>query len=292
PPPKWDDAIAGVAAGGVSRILTAPFDMAKIRYQLDHGREGWKYKNHGLLKILSSIYSEEGMVSLWRGNMPAMALWMSYSGAQFGVYGQLKRLLGKEENWSHPHAFKFACGSVAGAAATFVTYPFDVARTALAYQGIPKRYSNFGDFASKTFRKAGIRGFFAGLSPALLQIAPQMGFSFTIYEWVTSLLIEVVTVRPIIDAWPVLAGVVAGTCSKLLVYPFDTVKKRVQVQVMHRRSMLYGPTPLYGGPLHALAAIYTQEGVMALFKGIVPAMYKSGISTALTFGVYEVALSV
>ncbi|CAM9791110.1 unnamed protein product, partial [Hapterophycus canaliculatus] len=72
----------------VSRVLTAPFDVAKIRFQLDHGATR-RYRS-SVWAAMRSIYGEEGLVTLWRGNLPAMFLWSAYSAVQFCAYEQLR----------------------------------------------------------------------------------------------------------------------------------------------------------------------------------------------------------
>lgn len=58
-------------------------------------------------------------------------------------------------------------------------------------------------------------------------------------------------------------------------------------QVMLTRDIAYGVLPKYSGPLDAFRTILVEEGALALFRGSVPAMWKSGASTAITFAVYE-----
>lgn len=41
-------------------------------------------------------------------------------------------------------------------------------------------------FVTRTLREAGPRGFFRGMSPALLMITPQMGVNFAVYERIKS----------------------------------------------------------------------------------------------------------
>lgn len=67
-----------------------------------------------------------------------------------------------------------------------------------------------------------------GASPALLQIMPYMGLSFAIFESVME-----VTRSENASRWanPATAGALAGGISKLIVYPMDTMKKRMQVAV-------------------------------------------------------------
>lgn len=107
-------------------------------------------------------------------------------------------------------------------------------------QGIPKRYKNVTAFVVHTYRESGLVGFYRGMLPALVMIAPQMGVSFAVYE-----VLKHCVVKPggelnsgkkrgmywLAEAWSMVAGGVAGMSSKLVVFPIDTVKKRLQKEV-------------------------------------------------------------
>lgn len=88
PPPSErgsDDLIAGAFSGTVARMLTAPLDVLKIRSQLHfHG------KPPSMLASLRSIVKEEGLLALWKGNLSATYLWVTYGMAQFFLYGVFK----------------------------------------------------------------------------------------------------------------------------------------------------------------------------------------------------------
>jgi solute carrier family 25 thiamine pyrophosphate transporter 19 len=108
-----DDVLAGAFAGLVARLTTAPFDFLKIRFQLQvhynlpilyslahlslfvcvhsltQAAESAKYTN--LLQAVKSVIKEEGFLSLWKGNLSATYLWITYAMIQFSVYGMLKR---------------------------------------------------------------------------------------------------------------------------------------------------------------------------------------------------------
>ena len=84
-----DDAIAGAAAGATARLLTAPFDVLKIRFQLQ-GPGEQKYKT--MLQSFRTVIREEGVLALWKGNLSATYLWVTYMMVQFSIYGALKRI--------------------------------------------------------------------------------------------------------------------------------------------------------------------------------------------------------
>ena len=71
-----------------------------------------------------------------------------------------------------------------------------------------------------------------------------------------------------------------GGASKLLVYPLDTVKKRLQVQAYSLEI------DRYKGTVDCLLKIVKQEGVGSLYRGIVPSVMKNTIATSLSFSLY------
>ena len=105
---------------------------------------------------------------------------------------------------SNPTATAFCSGATAGVAATLITYPFDICRTIFAAKGISssapisgtKEISNLVQkgqlpappkslyqFAQSMHSRNGIRGFFVGSVPAVIQIIPYMGINFALYDY-------------------------------------------------------------------------------------------------------------
>jgi solute carrier family 25 thiamine pyrophosphate transporter 19 len=287
------DVLAGCASGAASRVVTAPLDVAKIRFQLDHGA---KHRYVGLWSAMKSIYAEEGMVSLWRGNAAAMYLWVSYSGIQFSVYGSLTRHLDDMPSYVPPAwqaaskpVGKFCAGASASAVATIATYPLDIMRTTFAAQGVPRQFHSSIDFVTSSVRLHGLRCLYRGIGPALVQIVPQMGLCFTLYETIKDWQpFPVDSMRAV--AWPAFAGASAGLLSKLVVYPFDTLKKRMQAAAILEDmvpSMQQGLLAAQRGPLRAAVYLWKSEGTASLYRGIRPAIIKSALATAVSFWSFE-----
>jgi solute carrier family 25 thiamine pyrophosphate transporter 19 len=79
-----DDVFAGAFAGVVARTVSAPFDVLKIRSQLQSGPGA---EPLGVLGSFRRIINNEGFFALWKGNLSATYLWVSYAMVQFSVYG-------------------------------------------------------------------------------------------------------------------------------------------------------------------------------------------------------------
>ena len=184
-----DDMISGACGGALSRVLSAPLDVLKIRFQLQFTGN---VKYTSMYQAITTVVREEGFLSLWKGNLSATYLWITYSMCQFAFYGVLKRW-GEEINAARQFESKqqqlyvntsmlFCAGAGAGIVSAAITYPFDIMRTQFAVQGSKKAYNSMYAFVTQTWRAKGVRGFYAGLTPAVVGIAPYTGLNFAIYE--------------------------------------------------------------------------------------------------------------
>jgi hypothetical protein len=121
---------------------------------------------------------------LWRGTTPALALTVPYCAVQFAVLNQCKAFAASrglsESNWAP--AVCFTSGAVAGAAATFASYPFDLLRTILASQGKPPVYKGMIDATRGILTQRGPRGLFSGVGITLVEIIPYAGIQFGAYD--------------------------------------------------------------------------------------------------------------
>ncbi|KAF3846438.1 hypothetical protein F7725_003516 [Dissostichus mawsoni] len=80
-------ALAGSAAGMVTRALISPLDVLKIRFQLqiEHVSSP-KGKYRGLFQATRCIYSEEGVSAFWKGHVPAQLLSICFGAVQFASF--------------------------------------------------------------------------------------------------------------------------------------------------------------------------------------------------------------
>jgi solute carrier family 25 thiamine pyrophosphate transporter 19 len=129
----------------VVRFIIAPLDVVKIRLQLQaHGTgalkdavvEGPTYR--GIFDAMRTIVRQEGIRGLWKGNIPAEMLYMTYGPVQFVTLKECTLFMQRATPQIPEAPRNFIAGGVAGAAATAATYPFDLLRTRFAAQGNQK----------------------------------------------------------------------------------------------------------------------------------------------------------
>ncbi|XP_010548933.1 PREDICTED: mitochondrial thiamine pyrophosphate carrier 1 [Tarenaya hassleriana] len=307
------DASAGAVAGAVSRSVTSPLDVIKIRFQVQlEPTASWaltqkdspvRPKYNGLLQTTKDIFREEGLLGFWRGNVPALLMVVPYTSIQFVVLHKFKSFAAgssKTENHARLSPYlSYISGALAGCAATIGSYPFDLLRTVLASQGEPKVYPNMRSAFLGIMQSRGIKGLYAGLSPTLVEIIPYAGLQFGTYDTFKRRMLAYNLRRsPSSSKNPddslssfqlFICGLAAGTIAKLVCHPLDVVKKRFQVEGLKRHPRYGARVELnaYTSMFDAVRQILRSEGWHGLYKGIVPSTIKAAPAGAVTFVAYE-----
>lgn len=225
------------------------------------------------------------------GHNPAQVLSIMYGVSQFWIYERLRQI-SKETPFlkDHKNLATFLSGAVAGSTATTITMPVDVVRTRLIAQDLNKGYTNASTAIITILREEGIRGCYRGLIPSIIQIGPMMGANFMFYRMFSRTAEGYFDVdnRGQLPSWMLLAmGSTAGLLSKTLVYPFDLIKKRLQIQGFQKNRTAYGANMSCWGIIQCFQLTVNKEGVRGLYKGMTPTLIKSGWMTGLHFGLYD-----
>lgn len=290
-----DHMIAGAISGFVTRFLCQPFDVVKIRFQLQLDPIKASHptaKYTGVWRGTRRILREEGINAFWKGHVPAQMLSVVYGGVQFSSWEYLTRQLetglGPDRGQQWHNSINFTCGFASGCISTAVAHPFDVIRTRLVAQMEPKTYHSIGQAVSCMWRQEGPTAFYRGLLPTLLQIGPLSGFQFGFYFFFVNLWELLLHPESHVTGMSqsVACGALSGFVSKTLVYPLDLIKKRLQVQGFMAQGMQFGR---YTGFVHCIRCIMMQEGVQGYFKGYMPSALKSMATTSCYFASYEAA---
>ena len=80
--------ISGAAAGGVSKLLTAPIDRVKIMYQVSTSRP---FTISSGMRTAADIVRTAGITALWRGNSIAVMRDVPYAAIMFSVRARQAR---------------------------------------------------------------------------------------------------------------------------------------------------------------------------------------------------------
>merc|ERR1711871_784799 len=182
-------------------------------------------------------------------------------------------------------AVNMASGGMAAAGSLCIVYPLDYARTRLASDvgGGKKTFNGLLDCLKKTAAgPLGPAGLYAGFGVSLMGIIPYRGFQLGAFDTLVGL-------NPFKDDKGILglvstfasaqAAIIAGAG---ISYPFDTVRRRLQMQ-----AELPKEKHVYNGTLDCLKKIAAEEGIAAgVYKGFVANAFRS-VGAALVLVLYD-----
>ncbi|XP_052818650.1 mitochondrial thiamine pyrophosphate carrier-like [Mya arenaria] len=294
---KADQAQAGAVSNIVARAVVQPFDVLKIRFQLQvepisSSSSSSKYRS--ILQAIRCIVREEGPRALWKGHVPAQILSVGFGVVEFTCFEYITKILwyGLPESFQtryKPLAHALG-GSLSSTLATVVIQPVDIIRTRIIAQGEPKVYRSMYHAASSIIRTEGFRGFYKGLAPACLGVAPQMGLQFGFYSLLQNVWNSAfdLSQRPYPGAVEsFICGSGSGFLSKLLMYPMDVTKKRLQIQGFEEARKNFGAVRQYKGVVHCIKQSLKDEGLRGMYKGLSPSLLKAVFVSGTIFCVYD-----
>lgn len=285
---RWlDSAIAGSISGLIARALTAPMDTLKIRYQL---QPTFEKKYGGIRSTVSTIIKEEGWKALWKGNIPASLMYVLYGAVQFGSYSCFNNLLPKHESSISPQLQSLVVGALSGMTSSLVTYPLDILRTRLIANRSVSMIKQT-EALREIYKYEGLRGFFVGISPAMTNITLSSALIFLTYETI-NILCEEYRTAPWSHSLEVSSGAAAGFVSKSVIFPIDTVRRRMQVMNSKQMAHVTAHTSTYLGYrnhsfYYILYDMLMKEGPRSLYNGLSVALCKSVPTTAISLFVFE-----
>jgi len=143
--------------------------------------------------LLIQMYKTEGgLTALYRGILPTVAGVAPYVGMNFMVYETMRQYFTPEGQDNPGQLGKLGAGAVAGAVAQSITYPFDVLRRRFqinTMSGMGYQYKSVFDAIKVIATQEGIRGFYKGIVPNLLKVAPSMASSWASFEFTRDLIV-------------------------------------------------------------------------------------------------------
>ena len=202
-------AFAGAAAGVTSVCSCFPMDVVRTRLLVAGGMR----KYGGLRNCVRRMFQKEGIGGFYRGFLPAIIAMTPNGAVYYTVYDRLKsrrlEALKKRETRdaatrpgsriSEPHRgpvrveqrYMMLFGALAGAAAEFSTYPFEVIRRRMQLQGGQGTMSQVvGRRALRRMtatvriitKNHGLKGLYIGCLPSVAQVLPSAALGYYSYE--------------------------------------------------------------------------------------------------------------
>ncbi|XP_058731505.1 probable mitochondrial adenine nucleotide transporter BTL3 [Vicia villosa] len=280
---------AGAFSAMVSRTFVAPLERLKLEYIV-------RGEQKNLVELIQTIAVSQGLKGFWKGNFVNILRTAPFKAINFYAYdtykNKLVRMLGNEESTNFE---RFVAGAAAGITATLLCLPMDTIRTVMVAPGGEALGGVIGVFRHM-IKTEGFFSLYKGLVPSIISMAPSGAVYYGVYDILKSAYLhspegmkriqymkeegqelnaleqlELGTVRTL------LYGAIAGCCAEAATYPFEVVRRQLQLQVQATR-------------LNALATcvkIVEQGGVPALYAGLTPSLLQVLPSAAISYFVYE-----
>lgn len=280
---------AGAVAAMVSRTFVAPLERLKLEYMV-------RGEQKHLVELIQSIAATQGIKGFWKGNFVNILRTAPFKAINFYAYdkyrSELLKLTGNKEATNYE---RFIAGAAAGITATILCIPMDTIRTKMVAPGGEALGGVIGAFRHM-IQTEGFFSLYKGLVPSIISMAPSGAVFYGIYDLLKSTYLhspkgrkrlqqmkdseqelnaleqmELGTVRTLIY------GAVAGCCAEAATYPFEVVRRQLQLQVRATKM----------SAVATFLNIVEQGGIPALYAGLTPSLLQVLPSAAISYFVYE-----
>lgn len=318
----WAHFVAGGLGGMAAATLTSPLDVLKTRLQSTfyqsqlaaaRAAKGIPPPNQlpflraALLhvtetgQILAQIPRVEGWRALFKGLGPNLIGVVPARAINFWAYGNGKRVISQTffDGKETPVVQLLAAVS-AGLITGTATNPIWVVKTRLQLDkqnagpgGSGRQYNNALDCVRQTVRHEGIRGLYRGLSASYLG-ASESTLQWVLYEQAKRSLARRqddirlsgrdLTITDRIVEWTGKLAAAGGAkfVAALITYPHEVVRTRLRQAPIDASGRVK-----YTGLWNCFKMVFKEEGIGALYGGLVPHMLRVVPSAMIMFGVYE-----
>ena len=231
----------------------------------------------------------KGLSAVYAGIIPKMAIRF----VSFEQYRDWGSTFVKTQQWNiSPTSVTFTAGLASGLTeAIVVVTPAVVCKIRMQgqYHSMMdpsqmqhRKYTNVIQTAVTIVREEGLGALYKGVVPTMLRQGCNQAVNFTAYNIIKTNVMDWQGTTEL-ASWQSLAiGGLSGGMGPLVNNPLDVIKTRLQKQVV-----VPGRPPKYSGLISGMAIVAREEGVFALWKGIVPRLLRIVPGQAITFMTYE-----
>jgi len=282
--------LIGGSIGAIAKTIMAPVERVKLLMQTQDSNpevlSGKVARYTSIGDCFRRVYSEQGLISFWRGNLVNCLRYAPQQGSALAFNDLLNKMFPdynqKTDFWKGV-AVKLTSGGIAGAIANTICYPFDFARTRLA-SDLKKgkgQFKGITDCIVTTVRQQGIVGLYTGwtvtVMGAFVYRAGQLGLFKQIQD-----------MNPYQKDKGLIGGVssfIAVTCARTAImpfnYPFDTVRRRMMLESEKSKDKR-----VYKGSIDCAVQVFRKEGFKGMYKGMIPELFR-GVGGSLVIVAYD-----
>jgi len=242
--------------GGIECVSVWPMEYIKTQLQLQRVAPGQKPPFTGIISGFAYTVKTTGFLSLYTGLGVTLVFSIPKAGIRFGGNAYFKKLLADDKG-KLTMSDQFMAGVGAGTVeAIFAVTPMETVKTKCIQtnQGLV-------DGVKSILKESGPGGLYQGLFATILKQGSNQGLRFMFFNKYKDIVTDQGK-KPLSPIGALLGGMAAGCFSTLGNNPFDVVKTQMQ----GRNASQYKNT------LDCFMKLVKEDGVSALYRGVIPRM--------------------
>jgi len=180
--------VSGALARTVSVVFTSPFDMLRTYVQSKRG-------SRSSFQVVQKLLQFRGVGGLWIGLWPTLWRDVPFSAIYWAVYEKARQYY--QSTGEKTFRSDFLAGMTGGSIAAVIATPADVLKTRLQMSidsdticQKEKKPVYVLPLIKELYKTEGIRGFFRGVTPRVLRIAPACALMISSYVYCKKILQE------------------------------------------------------------------------------------------------------
>jgi solute carrier family 25 phosphate transporter 23/24/25/41 len=256
---------------------------------------------------LQYILRNEGVIGLYRGNWLNVIRIFPQGGSAFLIKDYVKNQFVAYNIHHRQHQIEatstqlLIASTTSGALSMVLVYPLDMIRGQITVLP-PNSFNSIYHALQVNVRESNgntIQALYKGVSYSVIWSTIYYGSQFYVYDTLKSFYLKYYindsnnigvsasTSSNRISGIPsFVIGSIAGTVCTTLAFPFESVRRKLQLQGLANRPILYT------GMRHCFRTVIREEGIKnGLFRGLLPNLYKSPLAVALIFSIHETLMS-
>jgi len=176
---------------------------------------------------------------------------------------------------------RLVLGAVSGAVGQLTVYPLEMLRTRIAVAPTGM-YEGVSHALFSVAQREGVGALYRGVGASMLGILPYAGVDLMIFEGLKKRMLTAYDTPP--PGLNFVSGMVASCVAQFVAYPFALVRTRLQKQ-----GMIEGDTTRYRGIVDCFSQTVRNEGILGLYKGLLPNVLKLAPAAGINWLVFEQA---
>ena len=257
----------GGISGIVSRTITSPFERLKILRQIFP----LKYKNLNFIQSYKYTLFNEGYKGFFKGNLVNCVRVFPQQAVNFSIFN----LVNKDFNLNY-----FTSGAIAGITSYLSIYPLETIRSKLSVQVKQHKYKGLLDCFVKTVSTNGYYSLYKGSFLASIGMIPFQGTNFLVYNYLN----DNYNNQNLKIYNSLFFGSLSGIASVSVAYPFDTIKRKLQLSGE-------SGNPKFRGIIHCIKHMYINNGIKSFYRGLIPCYAKIFPANGIYFFMIEILKS-